>query len=141
MQWARDQIQELLENSNEQHGWQVPKALTQYQSQILASFIDRPHWRPEPSYAEQYMQAQTTAALKTLAETCWFTRAVFPELMSTRGITHRYYTELGQGCYERIQQRTQNQVAELMSRHFEFLAETAYTAVRLQGELRQMWEL
>lgn len=108
---------------------------------ILISKADKPNWKPTPSYAQLYVTAQTPQALKSLGDTCWFTRAVFPQLGERRGISASYYTDLGQGCYSRLLQHTgPDHNIELMIKHFDFLAEVAYTVVHSQGRFREMWD-
>lgn len=130
-------IKQLLEETNLRQGWQIPQELVEYQARVLAKFAEEPKFEPWPSYAEQYMTIRTQAALQHFADVCWFTRAVFPELGQHRGIQPSYYVQLGSAAY----QRTQQLLLQEMARHFEFLAETALTAVRYNAGLREMWEL
>jgi hypothetical protein len=131
---------DLLTETIERQGWQLPNSLQRTMVSILVDKVDRNPWQPEPSYAEQYLMARSPTALRTLGDTCWFTRAVFPELGTRRGIDASYYTGLGQGCYNRLLQHTgPNTTIELMVRHFDFLAEVALTVIHSQGEFREMW--
>lgn len=133
-------FQQLLDNCYSSHGWAIPSHITHYQARILAQMIDQPQWRPEPSYAERYFQIRTPSEAIELGDVCWFTRAVFPELGTGRGITPTYYAQLGASCYERALKYSQLPTIAVLARHFEFLAEAAYTAVRLNGEFRSMWD-
>lgn len=122
-------------------GWMVPKSLQRNMISILISKADKPNWKPTPSYAQMYVTAQTPQALKSLGDTCWFTRAVFPQLGERRGISSSYYTGLGQGCYSRLLQFTgPDNSLEMMIRHFDFLAEVAWTVIHSQGRFREMWD-
>jgi len=132
---------ELLTETIERQGWQIPNSLQRTMVSILVDKVDRNPWQPEPSYAEQYLLARSPTALRSLGDTCWFTRAIFPQLGSRKGISASYYTDLGQGCYNRLLQHTgPNTTIELMSRHFDFLAEIAWTVIHSQGEFRSMWD-
>lgn len=137
---VKQMFRDLLTECNQLHGWQIPDDLINYEAEVLASKIDRNPWQPEPSYAERYMQLRTVAEAWELANTCWFTRAVFPELKQRHGIVESYYVQLGQGCLGRVMQHTDQAWIRRLHRHFEFLAETAYTAIRLNGEFRSMWD-
>lgn len=132
-------ILDLLTDTYESQGWDIPQPVIDYQCRILADMVDRVNWQPEPSYAERYMQIRNTREAINLGDTCWFTRAVFPELGMKRGLSSSYYVQLGQGCYERVLQNSTIPVVEQMCEHFEFLAEAAYTAIRQYGEFRKMW--
>jgi hypothetical protein len=86
------------------------------------------------------MTMRTAGQAQALGNVCWFTRAVFPELGTRRGINSSYYVQLGQGCYERVLSQTELPAVKVLCEHFEFLAECAYTAIRLNGEFRSMWD-
>lgn len=137
---AIEGIRTILKETNELHGWLVPEFIVNYEARILASKIDRSPWQPEPSYAERYLQLRTAAEALELANTCWFTRAVFPELKSRHGIQSSYYVQLGSSCYERVLQHSEIPTVSVMMKNFEFLAETAYMAIRHYGQFRSMWD-
>jgi len=132
---------QLFEDTLDRQGWMVPKPLQKVMISILVDKLDKNPWQPQPSYAEQYLAARTPTALKWLGDTCWFTRAVFPQCGEHRGISASYYTDLGQGCYSRLLLHTgPDTTLELMIRHFDFLAEVAWTVVHSQGRFREMWD-
>jgi len=131
----------LFTETIERQGWQIPKSLQDSMVSILVSKVDKNPWQPQPSYAEQYLTARSPNTLKWLGDTCWFTRAIFPQLGERRGISASYYTDLGQGCYSRLLQYTGPDAnIELMIRHFDFLAEVAWTVIHSQGRFREMWD-
>ena len=138
--WARSGIKDLLVETYDRHGWAIPVPVIDYQTTVLTEFVNKPDWQPRPSYAEQYMTMRTTGQAQALGNVCWFTRAVFPELGTRRGINSSYYVQLGQGCYERVLSQTELPAVKVLCEHFEFLAECAYTAIRLNGEFRSMWD-
>jgi hypothetical protein len=132
---------QLFTETLDRQGWTVPKPLQGVMVSILVDKYNEPDWRPKPSYAELYLQARGPRALRHLGDTCWFTRAVFPELGERRGLSASYYTDLGQGCYSRLLQHTgPDTTIELMIRHFDFLAEVAWTVIHSQGNFREMWD-
>ena len=140
MSAAYQGIRTILVETNQRMGWQIPTKIVDYEARLFAERIDKNPWQPEPSYAEQYLMLRSTEAAQQLGDTCFFTRAVFPELGSRHGITSSYYVQLGQGCYERVLQSRDNDTIAVLNRHFEFLAETAYTAIRHYGDFRSMWD-
>lgn len=133
-------IRDILEETYELHGWSIPEHVVDYQTKIFASMLTKNPWEPEPSYAERYMTLRTTGQALELANTCYFTRSVFPELKSRRGIQPSYYVQLGQSCYDLVLQQTTTQTLKTMRDHFEFLAECSYTALRHWGSFREMWD-
>ena len=138
--WAHKEIKKILDECNEQHGWLIPATVVEYTAAILVDKLDKNPWQPEPSYAEQFMQIRTRRQALELGNTCWFTRAVFPELLSRRGIKEDYYVTIGRSCYERVLQEGEVPTVRTLYTHFEFIAETAYTAIRHSGEFREMWD-
>lgn len=133
-------IKAILVETYQRQGWEIPNYIVDYEVTILASKIDRNPWQPEPSYAERYMTVKTTREALELGNTCWFTRAVFPELARKRGLSSSYYVQLGQGCYERVLKHSDYPAVRAMHKNFEFLAEAAYTAIRHYGDFRSMWD-
>lgn len=133
-------IRKILEETNDEHGWSIPEYIVAYEAEILAAKIDRNPWAPEPSYAERFMTIRTPAEALELGNTCWFTRAVFPELKSRRGINPSYYVDMGTSCYSRVLEYSTLPAVVALQRNFEFLAETVYTAIRHYGDFRSMWD-
>lgn len=133
-------IKHILIETNDRQGWDIPEYIVTYEAEVLASKIDRNPWQPEPSYAERYMTVRTIRDALDLADTCWFTRAVFPELKSRHGIRADYYVDIGTSCYGRVLEQSTIPAIRAMHDHFEFLAETVYTAVRNYGDFREMWD-
>jgi len=142
MQASRQSIRDILEETYQLHGWDIPQYVIRYQAELLASYIDQVNWRPEPSYAECYLQIRTCEQALHLGNVCWFTRAVFPELGERRGIRASYYVDMGTSCYDRVivEERASTPTIEIMRDHFEFLAECAHTAIRYHGHWRSMWD-
>lgn len=133
-------FKQLLEDTLAVQGWTMPPTVLNYTARVLADYANRPHWQPEPSYAERWMTLRTTEEAQQLGDCCWFTRAVFPELGERRGINSSYYVQLGEGCYDRVYRTVPDPAIKLMRDHFEFIAEMALTAVRAQGGFRSMWD-
>jgi hypothetical protein len=130
----------LMSDTLTRQGWNIPKKLQQHMVEVLVNKIDQNPWQPQPSYAEQYMTVQTVEAIMALGDTCWFTRAVFPDIGAKKGISSSYYTDLGQGCYDRVLARTgHNTSIQQLRDHFDFLAEVAWTVIHSQGDFREMW--
>ena len=133
-------IRQILVETNESQGWCIPDYVVAYEAEILADKIDHNPWDPEPSYAECFMTIRNPRQALELANTCWFTRAVFPEHKQRHGIKPSYYVDIGQSCYEMVLQYAEVPAVRLLYKHFEFLAETVHTAIRYNGKFREMWD-
>lgn len=140
MELACREIRRILTDTNDLHGWHIPNHIIEYESRVLAERLEQPHWRPEPSFAERYMQIRTPEQALALGNVCWFTRSVFPELLSRRGISEQYFVDMGQSCYDRVLRDCDSMTIKTMRDHFEFLCECTYTAIRHYGEFRSMWD-
>lgn len=140
LNFAQKEFRNLLNECLERQGWDVPESLANYATRILVEKIDKNPWAPEPSYAETYLKTTNPVALVALGDTCWFTRAVFPDIGQHRGITANYYVELGTGCYSRARKNISNPTLAAMEQHFEFLAEVAHSAIWCKGDFRSLWE-
>lgn len=137
---AQREIYQILCETNTRQGWSIPTYVIDYECRILAERMDKNPWQPEPSYAERYLQIKRPSEALELGNLCWFTRAVFPELGSRRGITASYYVDLGQSCYSMVLEHSRIPAVQIMRDHFEFCAEAVLTAIRYNGEFRSMWD-
>ena len=138
--YALNGFKSLLEQTLDTQGWTMPKHVVNYTTTVLAQYVDKPNWEPEPSYAERYLTIRTAAEAQALGDVCWFTRAVFPELKQRHGISSSYYVQLGEGCYDMVLRTVPDPAIKQMRDHFEFIAEMALTALRSQGGFRSMWD-
>jgi hypothetical protein len=134
-------FRDILVETCTRQGWTIPEPTLDYTVKILADKLDKNPWQPEPSYAERYLTLKTVSDALDLGNTCWFTRAVFPELMERRGLKASYFVDMGQGCYAMVLKHNKHPAIETLYTHFEFTAEMVYTAVRYYGGFREMWDL
>jgi hypothetical protein len=134
-------FRDILVETCTRQGWTIPEPTLDYTVKILADKLDKNPWQPEPSYAERYLTLKTVSDALDLGNTCWFTRAVFPELMERRGLKASYFVDMGQGCYGMVLKHNKHPAIETLYTHFEFTAEMVYTAVRYYGGFREMWDL
>jgi hypothetical protein len=139
MLFAHSEISKIISETADRQGWQIPDPAKSYMTAVLVSKIDKNPWQPQPSYAEAYLTTTKPQALIELADTCWFTRAVFPDMMSKRGLTASYFVDLGTSCYHRARLTIDNPALAQMEHYFEFLAEVAWTSVHSHGDFRSMW--
>lgn len=138
--FAQREIRRILTDTWHRQGWAVPDSITDYETQVLLEMLARVPWQPEPSYAERYMALRNLKDYVEFGNICWFTRAVFPQCMERRGLTERYFTELGQSAWDRAVQITGNPILTQMRDHFDWTAEMTYTAIHSHSEFRSMWD-
>ncbi len=129
----------ILSDTLELQGWEMPSPVVSYTVNLLAEKMDKNPWQPEPSFAERYLTLRSVFDAQELGDTCFFARAVFPELGSRRGISSSYYVDMGQGCYDYVLRIHPDPAVKQMRDHFEFIAEVVWTAVRAHGGFRPLW--
>lgn len=132
-------FKDIMTETLELQGWEVPNPVVEYTVNLLADKLDKNPWTPEPSFAERYMSISSVFDAQDLADTCFFTRAVFPEYGSRRGLNSSYFVDMGQGCYSYVIRINPDPAIKTMRDHFEFLAEVVWTATRSFGQFRPLW--
>lgn len=137
---ALNGFRKILSDTLELQGWEMPSPIVHYTVNVLAEKIDKNPWIPEPSFAEKYLKIKSVFEAQDLGDTCFFARAVFPELGNRRGISSSYYVDLGQGCYDYVLRIHPDPAVKQMRDHFEFIAEVVWTAVRAHGHFRPLWD-
>lgn len=133
-------FEDILTETLEIQGWEIPNPVVGYTVNLLAAKLDKNPWQPEPSFAERYMTIKSVIDAQDLGDTCFFARAVFPELGNRRGISSSYYVDMGQGCYSYVLRVMPDPAVKQMRDHFEFLAEAVWTSVRSFGQFRPLWD-
>lgn len=115
----------LVKETQERSGLELPTELEAYVVMLLATFTDRPNYLPEDSFAESYLKLQRPADLtaKELGDTCLFVTGVFPEYGSRRGMSRRYYQNIGIGSYEMVAEVFHKELFSNLARHFEFVSD------------------
>jgi len=137
---ALNGFKDILTDTLKLQGWEIPSPVVTYTVQILANKVDKNSWQPEPSYAEKYMTIKSIFDAQELGDTCFFTRAIFPEIGNKRGINPSYYVDMGQGCYSYVLRVCPDPAIKQIRDHFEFLAEVVWTSIREFGHFRPLWE-
>jgi hypothetical protein len=133
-------IRQLLVDCCDRQGWILPEDIVNYCTMVLADHVTRPNWQPQPSYAEQFMTVRTVQQYISLGNECWFTRAVFPELMERRGIKSSYYVDMGTACFDQVVTKTAHPTVRKIRDHFEFTCEVCWTAIHARDGFRSMWD-
>jgi len=116
---------DMIVNTRKETGHALPENVEVYVSALLASFIDKPDFLPERSFAEAYsiLNNKDYTSAKQLGDTCLFLSGVFPKYGSRYGLNKTYYRHIGSSSYGIASERLQQDVFQLLSRHFDFIAE------------------
>lgn len=123
---------DLVKDTQERSGFELPEQLEAYVVMLLANFVDRPNFLPKQSFAEAYLKLHRPADLsaKELGDTCLFVTGVFPTYGSNRGMNRRYYQTIGIGSYEMVAEVMHRDLFINLATHFEFISDFIELTVR-----------
>jgi hypothetical protein len=116
---------DVVRESQETTGYELPEHLESYVVMLLAHHIDRPDYLPEKSFAEAYLSLQRPAGLsaKELGDTCLFVTGVFPAYGRKHGLNRRYFQDIGIGSYEMVAEVMHPDLFTQLATHFHFLSD------------------
>lgn len=115
---------ELVRETQEVTGYELPIGLEAYVVMLLGSFIDRPHFLPDSSFAESLLSLrynQKTQA-KELGDVCLFVSGVFPEY----GMKKKYYAMIGKSSYSNLS----GDIFVELRNHFDFLSDFIHLSIK-----------
>lgn len=107
----------MVRDARRDFGYELPVEVEHYVVLLLADHVDRPHWQPEPSFAETYMTISTSRDAKRLGDACLFMTGVFPE----RGPSMEYYVNIGSSSYHRAGRELRRDLFDQLARNFSAL--------------------
>lgn len=114
---------EIVRETKEKHGYDLPVELESYVVLLLAKHMDRPDFLPESTFAEAYLKLERpyTQTAKELGDTCLFVTGVFPTYGKRQGLSVRYYSNIGKSSYSMASEYLNVDLFERLSIHFDFL--------------------
>ena len=115
-------FQNLINQTKEVYGYELPFPLEQYVVTLLANHVDRPNWMPEDSFIETYARIKNSRDAKQLGDECLFLCGVFPDYGRRKGLDIEYYGSIGSTSYIRASQALNMMLFESLSIHFRFLS-------------------
>lgn len=96
-------FRELIQEHSERTGFEMPLLLENYLALLLESRLTDVAIIPEPSFAECWLelnQKNNKLGLKHFGDQCLFFSSLLPEWGTRRGLTPRYYAQLGSSSYQ-----------------------------------------
>jgi hypothetical protein len=112
----------------------MPLYVEQYLSVVLANYTDKPDWQPDPSWAEQLLTLQSASAAKVLGDQALFAASVFPTFLECKGLTEKYFYDIGSISYRRASVINQSLFGTL-SENFEFLSQCLHRALHDSNQI------
>lgn len=125
---------DIVDQAKNKYQWEIPLYIEQYMSAVLANYTDKPNWRPDNSWAETLLSIQSAAAAKVLGDQALFAAAVFPTLLEYKGISEKYFYDIGSTSYKRASVINEA-LFGTMSENFSFLSKCLYCALHDSNKL------
>jgi len=116
---------DVVQESKGKNGYNLPEDIEAYVVMLLASYIDRPDFLPEETFAQAYLKLSRPAdySAKELGDTCLFVTGVFPAYGSKHGINRKYYQDIGSSSYEIVSEILNPDLFVPLSKHFAFVSD------------------
>lgn len=125
---------DIVDQAKNKYQWEIPLYIEQYMSAVLANYTDKPNWQPDNSWAETLLSIQSAAAAKVLGDQALFAAAVFPTLMEYKGISEKYFYDIGSTSYRRASIMNEA-LFGTMSENFKFLSQCLHLALHDSNRL------
>jgi hypothetical protein len=116
-----DVFRNVVKETQAETGLELPEPLEAYVAILLASFIERPDFLPDRSFAETYLKLKNSKSAKELGDVCLFLTGVFPSYGSRYNINTEYYSSIGIGSYEKAARDLNYEIFVLLSHNFNYL--------------------
>lgn len=103
----------LVRAQEQQTGFDMPKPVERYCVYLLAERVEKTNIIPDPSFAEKYLTMFNNPdvnEIKTFADDCLFFTSLLPEYGQRRGLSMRYYADLGITSYHYCSDATNDYV-------------------------------
>ena len=113
---------DVVKETSATRGYDLPEPIEAYVVMLLANFVDKPDFLPD-TFGPTFMQLKTSDQAKELADTCLFVAGVFPTLGERKGISRRYYQDIGSSSYEMVAEVRHPELFNTLATHFNFLSE------------------
>jgi len=106
----------VVKDTQKQTGYELPHYLEAYIVLLLASYVDKPYFEPKDSFAETFLNLTNA---KELGDTCLFVSGVFPSYGNRKGLSRKYYKDIGQSSYASMH----GEIFISLATHFDFLSD------------------
>ena len=112
---------DVVKETSATRGFDLPEPIEAYIVMLLASYVDKPDFLPE-TFGGALMKLKTPTEAKELGDTCLFVAGVFPSIGDRKGISRRYYQDIGSTSYEMAAGSKHPELFNALAAHFVFLS-------------------
>ena len=113
---------DVVKDTSIKNGYELPEPIEAYIVMLLASHVDKPDFLPD-TFAQAFLTIKSPTQAKELADTCLFVSGVFPTLGERKGISRRYYQDIGSSSYEMVAGARHPELFNTLATHFNFLSD------------------
>ena len=114
---------DVVKDTSVKYGYDLPEPIEAYVVMLLATHVDRPDFLPKDAFGTTLLQLKTSAEAKELGDTCLFVAGVFPSIGERKGLSRRYYQDIGSSSYEMVAGDRHPELFNTLATHFNFLSE------------------
>jgi len=108
----------VVKDTQKQTGYELPHYLEAYIVMLLATYVKNPNFEPNNSFAESYLQIDSVRDAKKLGDTCLFVSGVFPSYGERKGLSRKYYKDIGRSSYASMR----GEIFVELTTHFDLLS-------------------
>jgi len=130
---------DVVKDTSVSYGYNLPEPIEAYVVMLLSSYVDKPNFLPDDTFAQAFLSINSSKQAKELADTCLFVTGVFPDIGKRKGLNRRYYQDIGSSSYEIVAGVKHPELFNTLATHFNFLSDfievTVSTSKHLQNNL------
>jgi len=114
-------FKDCIAQTSEQSGYTLPEEVEAYVAILLGSFVEKPNFLPNSTFAESYLRLAHRDSLpaKELADVCLFVVGVFPAY----GIGKDYYANIGKSSYDLASKQLNYNLFTQLCQQFDIVTE------------------
>ena len=116
-------------------GYDLPEPIEAYVVMLLTSYVEKPDFLPEEGFGPTLFRIKHFSQAKDLADTCLFVTGVFPTMGNRKGISRRYYQDIGSTSYEMVAESLNPELFSTLAKHFIFLSDFIEVTVNTSKHL------
>lgn len=112
----------IVHETKARTGHELPEHLEAYVVMLLATHVDKADFLPD-TFAEAFLAIKHPREAKELGDTCLFVAGVFPTIGNRKGLSRRYYQDIGSTSYGIVAEVQHPDLFRPLSTHFNFISD------------------
>jgi hypothetical protein len=126
---------DAVKETSVKRGYDLPEPIEAYVVMLLTSYVEKPDFLPEEGFGPTLFKIKHFSQAKDLADTCLFVAGVFPTMGNRKGISRRYYQDIGSTSYEIVAESLNPELFSTLAKHFIFLSDFIEVTVNTSKHL------